>query len=321
MVQNKKEMASLDRNVLISGGAGFLGSWLSETLIEQGLKIVCVDDLSTGLQDNISHLTHKTAFTFIHDKIERFQTKQTFDYVIHFSSRPSPDDYMAHPIDTLTATSQGTLNMLEIARKSDAPFFLASTSEVYGDAQVIPTPEEYWGFVNPVGVRSCYDEGKRFAESLTIAYQRQYDLDVRIMRIFNVYGPKMRADGLYGRVISIFLSQAIQGKPITIHGDGLQTRSFTYVTDWLEATVSMLQRPEAKGEIINVGNDVETSIIELANLIIQLTNSKSEVKFRHSRPDDPRRRRPDITKAIKLLKWKPVTPLENGLQKMIKWKR
>jgi UDP-glucuronate decarboxylase len=309
----------LNGRVLLSGGAGFLGSWLSEALVDQKIEVVCVDDLSTGLTDNISNLVRKQRFKFIQQKIEDFHPEGHFDYVLHFASRPSPDDYTIHPIETLTTNSQGTLNMLEIARRSDSIFFLASTSEVYGDAQVIPTSEDYQGLVSPVGLRSSYDEGKRFAEALTMAYHRQYGLDTRVMRIFNVYGPKMRGDGIYGRVIPIFVCNALGNEPLTIHGDGFQTRSFTYVSDWLEATLLMLWRTEAKGQIVNVGSDVETSVMELARLIIKLTDSKSPLRFVPPRPDDPRRRKPDIAKARNLLGWEPKTLLEEGLSECIQW--
>jgi len=311
----------LQGEVLISGGAGFLGSWLSETLASLGLEVVCVDDLSTGLIDNVSRLADGNRFKFVREKIENYRPEGAFKYIIHLASRPSPDDYVAHPIETLMTSAQGTLNTLEAARKNDAVYFLASTSEIYGDAKVIPTPEQYWGFVNPVGIRSCYDEGKRFAEALTMAYRRQYALDCRIMRIFNVYGPRMRSDGSYGRVIPIFITQALDNVPLTIHGDGSQTRSFTYVSDWLEAALLMLSMDRAKGQIINVGDSRETSILELAQLIVKLTNSRSPLTFLPPRVDDPKRRRPDVIVAKDVLGWLPRTPIERGLERTIEWLR
>ncbi len=310
---------ALSGRVLLSGGAGFLGSWLAEALNERGLKITCVDNLSTGLHSNLRTLRKSIGFKFVKERVEDYHPKGKFDYILHFASRPTPGDYMARPIETLTPNSKGVMNMLEEARKSDALFFLASTSEVYGDAQKIPTPEDYWGYVNPVGLRSCYDEGKRFAEALAVAYQRRHGLDVRIMRIFNVYGPRMRSDGIYGRVISIFIKKALANEPIPIHGDGSQTRSFAYITDWLEAALLLLSTKEAKHEVINVGGDKETRIIDLARLIITLTASQSTLVYKPQRTDDPHRRRPDISKAKHILGWSPKTSLEKGLLELIDW--
>ncbi len=309
----------LSGRVLISGGAGFLGSWLSEALLERGLTVTCIDNLSTGLRENLSHLLPNKAFTFIQQRVEEPPPSGAFHYVLHFASRPSPDDYTTNPVETLTPNAQGVMNMLEVARKNDAVFFLASTSEVYGDAQVIPTPEDYWGYVNPLGLRSCYDEGKRFAEAVANAYQREYGLDVRIMRIFNVYGPRMRGDGLYARVVPIFIRQAVGNEPLTIHGDGSQTRSFTYVTDWLDATLLALAKKEARNQVLNVGSDTETRIIDLAKTIISLTGSRSDLRFLPKREDDPYRRRPDIAKARHILGWTPRTGLKQGLKKTIEW--
>ena len=294
---------------LITGGAGFLGSHLIEHLDGE---ITVVDDLST------------TKFQLpkgklIKERIENFSTNEKFDYVIHLAARPSPEDYIQHPVETALSNSLGTYNALEIARKSDAVFLYTSSSEIYGHAEIIPTPENYWGKVNPTGIRSCYDESKRFSEALIMSYYREYGLDVRIQRPFNVYGPRLREDGSYGRVVSRFIYQALKGEDITIFGDGNQTRAFLYIDDWVEATKKMLFTKGLKGEIINIGSDKETKIIDLANLIIKLTGSKSKIKFLPPRQDDPPRRAADITKAKRLLNWEPKTSLEEGLIKTIDW--
>lgn len=297
---------------LVIGGAGFLGSHLIEKL--EG-EITVVDDLSTAKYE----LPKKVRF--IKEKIENFRTNEKFDYVIHLAARPSPEDYMQHPVETALSNSIGTYNALEIARKSDAVFLYTSSSEIYGHAEIIPTPEDYWGKVNPIGIRSCYDESKRFSEALAMAYYREYGLDVRIQRPFNVYGPRLREDGSYGRVVSRFISQALKGEDLTIFGDGNQTRAFLYVDDWVEATLKMLFTKGLKGEVINIGSDKETRIIDLANMIIKLTNSRSKIRFLPPRPDDPPRRAADISKAKRLLNWEPKTPLEDGLRKTIDWFR
>ncbi|ACP35054.1 NAD-dependent epimerase/dehydratase [Sulfolobus islandicus L.S.2.15] len=300
---------------LISGGAGFLGSHLIENLANEH-EITIVDDLSTT-----KYIQLPKNVKLIKDKIENFKTNEKFDYILHLAARPSPEDYMNNPIETLLSNSIGTWNALEIARKSDAIFMYTSSSEIYGNAEVLPIPEEYWGKVNPIGVRSCYDEGKRFSEALTMAYYREYGLDVRIQRPFNVYGPRLREDGNYGRVISRFIYQALRGEDITVFGDGKQTRAFLYVTDWVEATKKLLFSKGIKGIVLNIGSDKEVKIIELARMIINLTNSKSNIKFLPPRPDDPSRRAADITKAKKLLNWEPKVSLEEGLRKTIDWFR
>ncbi|MEM1627315.1 MAG: NAD-dependent epimerase/dehydratase family protein [Sulfolobaceae archaeon] len=297
---------------LIIGGAGFLGSHLIEHLDGE---ITVVDDLSTAKYE----LPKKVRL--IKEKIENFHTDEKFDYVIHLAARPSPEDYTQHPVETMLSNSVGTYNALEIARKSDAVFFYTSSSEVYGHAEIIPTPEDYWGKVNPIGIRSCYDESKRFSEALVMAYYREYGLDVRIQRPFNVYGPRQREDGSYGRVVSRFIYQALKGEDLTIFGDGNQTRAFLYIDDWVEATLKMLFLKGLKGEVINIGSDKETKIIDLANTIIRLTGSRSKIRFLPPRKDDPPRRAADISKAKRLLNWEPKTSLEEGLRKTIDWFR
>lgn len=296
---------------LIFGGAGFLGSHLVESL--EG-EITVVDDLST-----VKYLELPPHVKLVKDKVETFKTNEKFDFVVHLAARPSPEDYMQHPVETALSNSIGTYNALEIARKSDAVFLYTSSSEIYGHAEVIPTPEDYWGKVNPVGVRSCYDESKRFSEALIMSYYREYGLDVRIQRPFNVYGPRLREDGSYGRVVSRFIYQALKGEDLTVFGDGNQTRAFLYVSDWVEATKKMLFTKGIKGEVFNIGSDKEVKIIDLAKMIISLTNSRSKIKFLPPRPDDPPRRAADISKAKKLLNWEPKTSLEEGLKRTIEW--
>jgi len=296
---------------LIFGGAGFLGSHLVESL--EG-DITVVDDLST-----VKYLELPPNVKLIKDRVETFKTNEKFDFVIHLAARPSPEDYVQYPVETALSNSLGTYNALEIARKSDAIFLYSSSSEIYGHAEIIPTPEDYWGKVNPIGVRSCYDESKRFSEALIMSYFREYGLDVRIQRPFNVYGPRLREDGSYGRVVSRFIYQALKGEDITIFGDGNQTRAFLYVSDWTEATKKMLFTQGLKGEVFNVGSDKEVKIIDLAKMIIRLTNSNSKIKFLPPRADDPPRRAADITKAKKILGWEPKVNLEEGLKRTIEW--
>lgn len=310
------------RLFLVSGGAGFLGSWLIDILYMLGAKkITIVDNLSTGRLDNISHLLSTGRIELIQRPIETLEPMKGYDYAIHMAARPSPDDYVKHPVETLLVSSRGTEVMLEAARLNNAIFLLTSTSEVYGDAEIIPTPETYWGRVNPIGPRSCYDEGKRYSEALAIAYMRQYNVDVRIARIFNTYGPRMDPYVRYARVIPRFIFQALRNQPITIYGDGKQTRSFCYVADMVIGLLKLLICDYCKGEVVNLGSDEETTILDLAKLIKEITSSSSEIVFLPAREDDPRRRRPDISKAKKLLQWEPTVPLREGLRRTIEWFR
>lgn len=317
---SKDEISELsNKKVLITGGGGFLGSWIGETLLKLNSEVYCLDNFSTGLKRNIESLEKYEKFHLIVGNVEDFHTDEKFDIVFHFASRPAPDDYVLHPVETLLANSVGTLKMLELSKKSNARFVYASSSEVYGNAEVIPTPESYWGNVNPIGVRSCYDEGKRFSEALCVAYMKEYNLDVRIVRIFNTYGPRLRADGTYGRALSRFILQALKNEPITIYGDGQQTRSFTYVTDTVAGILKVSSSPLAKGEVFNVGNIEETKIIELAKLILEITGSKSKIVFLPPAKDDPKRRRPDISKIRNMLGWEPRVTLREGLSRTINW--
>ncbi len=300
---------------LISGGAGFLGSHLVSSLFPEH-DVTVIDDFST-----VKYLSLPRGVKVVKGRAEEFSTAERFDYVVHLAARPSPEDYVAHPVETALSNSLGTYNMLEIARKSDAVFHYTSSSEVYGHAEVIPTPEDYWGKVNPNGVRSCYDEGKRFSEALAFSYSREYGLDVRVQRPFNVYGPRLREDGSYGRVISRFIYQALTGKDLTVFGDGSQTRAFLYVDDWVRATRLILFSEKAKGEVFNVGSSEEVRVIDLARKVIELTGSPSKVVFMPPRPDDPPRRAADTRKIRERLGWEPSVGLEEGLGKTIEWLR
>ncbi len=300
-------------SILVSGGNGFLGSYIVDRGVSQNYEVTVVDDLSTSKDRNVPEKVN-----FIHEKIEKYDTDERYDYVIHLAARPSPEDYISHPVDTISSNSLGTLKMLEIARKGDSVFMYTSSSEVYGNAGIIPTPESYYGYVNPNGIRSCYDEGKRFSEALIMAYYREYGLDVRIERPFNVYGPRIREDGQYGRVIPRFIMQALKNEPLTIHGQGTQTRSFLYIDDWVDASWKFLTG-NYKGEIINIGSDKEITILELARKIIHLSGSSSGITFLPERKDDPMRRAADLTNVKNILKWEPRIPLEEGLDKTIEW--
>jgi UDP-glucuronate decarboxylase len=306
------------KRILIAGGAGFLGSWLCDFLTAANAIVECVDDQSTGMRENIDHLTKKSNFKF-----QRLDVTQGFDgryeIILHMASHASPDEYQKRPIESLVVNSHGTRNLLELARKNDAVFFYSSTSEVYGDALVIPTPETYWGNVSSTGPRSCYDEGKRFSEALIMAYHRAYGLDTRMVRIFNTYGPRLRADGLYGRAVSRFISQALAGRDITVHGKGEQTRSFSYVTDTVRALLLTIKEPRMKGQVVNVGNPEESTILELAEKIKMVTQSGSRIRFQPRPMHDPQRRLPNITRAKELLGWSPHVPLDEGLKKTIEW--
>ena len=309
-----------DKVVLITGGAGFLGSWICDVLIELGAKVYCIDNFASGMWENIAHLEGNENFIFIkHDVSKPFEIKEKLDYVFHFASRASPFEFEHYPLEIIDSNTLGTRNMLELARRDNARFIFASTSEIYGQPKVVPTPETYWGYVNPIGVRSCYDESKRLGETITMAYHRQFGVDVKIVRIFNTYGPRMRADGIYGRVVPRFITQALTGKPITVFGDGSQTRSFCYVTDLITGVIKLATAENAEGGVVNMGNPHEITILELANIIKRLTNSDSPIEFHPLPPDDPPRRCPDISKAQKLLGWMPKIKLKKGLKKTIEW--
>ena len=298
--------------ILLTGAGGFIGSHLVDRLLAEGHRVIGVDNLITGSLANLMHLGGDASFVlFTQDASSPVEVEGELDWVLHFASPASPPRYMAHPLETLRVNGEGTYHLLELARRKEARFFLASTSEVYGDPQVHPQPERYWGNVNPIGLRSVYDEAKRYAESLTMAYHRTYGLSSRIVRIFNTYGPRM--DPQDGRVISNLMVQALCGQPLTIYGDGSQTRSFQYVDDLVEGIVQLMgleyQRP------VNLGNPEEHTILELACLIKEITGSASPIVFESLPEDDPRRRRPDISLARERLGWEPTVPLSAGLQR------
>jgi len=307
------------KNTLVTGGAGFIGSWLCDVLISLDANVIALDDFSTGRRRNIDHLTKNPKFKLVECDVCAYKAETKFDLIFHLAGHASPEEYQTHPIATLQTSSFGTLNMAELARKNDAILLFASTSEVYGDAEVIPTPESYWGKVNPIGPRSCYDEGKRFAEALLVAYCRQYGLDTRIPRIFNSYGPRLREDGIYGRAMSRFINQALTKNPITIYGDGTQTRSFCYITDTITGLLSLTTNQNAKGETVNIGNSQEVKILDLANRIAKLTNFEGDFKFYSFPKDDPKRRCPNISKMEKLTGWTPKVNLDEGLKRITKW--
>lgn len=311
-----------DQRVLVTGGAGFLGSWICEALVEQGAFVTCLDNLCSGLESNIRGLKERSNFTFvIHDISMPIEFDEGFDLVMHLASRASPFEFERYPIQILKANTLGIWVALGIAKKHRARFLYTSTSEVYGDPEprFIPTPESYNGNVNPIGPRSCYDESKRAGEAFVKAYELQHGLDTRIVRIFNTYGPRMRAGDIYGRVVPRFIEQALKNEPITVFGDGEQTRSFIYVSDQVEGILRLAGIEEARGEVVNIGSSVETRILELARIVKKLTGSKSEITFLPLPRDDPRRRCPEISKAEKLLNWRPRVSLEEGLRKTIAW--
>ena len=308
-----------NKKVLVTGGAGFIGSWLCDVLVDIGAQVTAVDDLSTGRMKNIDHLVKNSKFKLIKSDICKYNSKEKIDIILHMAGHASPDEYMIHPIETLQTSALGTKNMAEIARKNDALLLFASTSEVYGDAEIVPTPESYWGKVNPIGPRSCYDEGKRFAEALLMAYSKQHGLNVRIPRIFNSYGPRLREDGLYGRAMSRFIMQALLDDPITVYGDGKQTRSFCYITDTITGLLLLVQSKETKGEVVNLGNSQEKTILDLATKIKELTKCESSVTFHPLPRDDPKRRCPNTSKLERLVGWKPTIAFEDGLKRTIEW--
>lgn len=310
-----------EKDILVTGGAGFIGSYLCDVLGELGANVTCLDDFSTGLTVNIDHLLEKSNFHLVREDVSNFDVVKKYDYVLHFASRASPEEYQLNPIKTLLANSLGSYRMLELARKCDSKILFASSSEVYGDSVVVPTPETYWGNVNPVGVRSCYDEGKRFSEALFMAYHREYGLATTVIRIHNTYGPRIRADGAYGRALSRFVAQALRNDDLTVYGDGSQTRSFCYITDMALGVLLALIRKNSVGEVINLGNPAEISIIDLAKEIMATTGSKSKIVFCQMPEDDPKRRCPRIEKAMKILGWRPKVTLDEGLERTVNWFR
>ena len=299
------------KTAVVTGGAGFLGSHLCDKLISENFRVICVDNLITGNTDNIAHLAGNENFLFIkHDVTNYIYLPGDVDFILHFASPASPIDYLQLPIQTLKVGSLGTHKVLGLAKEKKATILLASTSEVYGDPEIHPQNEDYWGNVNPIGPRGVYDEAKRFAEALTMAYNRYHNVQTRIVRIFNTYGPRMRPND--GRALPTFIGQALKGKDITVFGDGTQTRSFCYVTDLIEGIFKLLLSEESNP--VNIGNPDEIKVIQLAEEIIEITKSKSKIIFNDLPVDDPKIRQPDITRAMEILDWKPLVKRSDGLR-------
>ena len=304
----------LSKRIMITGGCGFLGSHLCERLIEQGHDVLCVDNCFTGSKRNIRHLLDNPNFEFIRHDVT-FPLYLEVDEIFNMACPASPIHYQLDPVQTTKTSVHGAINMLGLAKRVKAKILQASTSEVYGDPEVHPQPESYWGRVNTIGIRSCYDEGKRCAETLFFDYYRQHHLKIKVARIFNTYGPRMHPND--GRVVSNFIVQALKNEPITVFGEGQQTRSFCYVDDLVEGLIRLMNSPDKLVGPVNLGNPVEFTILELAHKVIELTRSRSELIYKQLPQDDPRQRKPDITLAKKELKWQPSVALEEGLEKTI----
>ena len=303
-------------NILITGGAGFVCSHLADKLYQKGHNLILLDNLLTGNKNNISHLLSNKNVSFVeHDVQNHIQIEDEIDFIFHFASAASPIAYQENPVNTLKAGSIGTINTLGLAKVKKADYLLASTSEVYGDPEISPQNEDYWGNVNPNGERSMYDEAKRFAEAATATYSRTYNLNTKIVRIFNTYGPRMQLND--GRVVTNFIVQALKGEDITVYGDGSQTRSFSFVDDTVNGIIALME--SSHNDVFNIGNPNEITINELASKIIELTNSNSKLMNKLLPQDDPKQRQPDITKAKSLLNWQPEVDLEVGLSKTIEW--
>lgn len=316
------------QTVLVAGGAGFIGSNLCERLLNDNYRVICIDNLITGRKENVEGFIKNKNFSFLNLDIASPSFQNTklleIDYIFHLASpaspnKKSPRSYINFPIETLLANSLGTYNLLEIAKKFNARFLYASSSEIYGNPKISPQKEDYFGNVNPVGIRSVYDEGKRFGESITMTYFRKFNINAQIIRIFNTYGPRMRTDD--GRVVSNFVNQAISSKPLTVYGDGSQTRSICFVSDLLDGLIKAIFSDSTSGEVLNLGNPNEKTVLELANIIKKMTNSSSKIVFEPLPEDDPKIRRPDISKAKKLLDWIPKVSIDQGLKKTIEYFR
>src|ERR1700730_10957791 len=310
------ETKSNKKTAVVTGGAGFLGSHLSDRLLAEGFRVIAIDNLITGNTDNIEHLAGNPDFKFIrHNVSEYIFVPGPVDYVFHFASPASPIDYLEHPIPTLKVGALGTHNTLGLAKDKGATFLLASTSECYGDPLVHPQSEDYWGHVNPIGPRGVYDEAKRFAEAMTVAYHRFHSLDAKIVRIFNTYGPRMRVND--GRAVPAFISQALRNEDVTVFGDGSHTRSFTYISDLVDGIIKLMLSDT--NDPVNIGNPREMTIEEIARTIIKMTGASSKIVYKPLPTDDPKVRQPDITRARTLLKWEPKVSLEEGLVKTIEY--
>jgi UDP-glucuronate decarboxylase len=300
--------------ILITGGSGFIGSHLSERLLKENHEVIVADNFYTGDKNNIAHLQSNPHFEIIRHDVTRPLSVEV-DAIYHLACPASPVHYQRFPVQTIKTSVLGSINMLDLANRLRIPILLSSTSEVYGDPTVSPQPEEYWGNVNPIGIRACYDEGKRASETLFFDYHRQYDLDIKVARIFNTYGPNMSPHD--GRVVSNFIMQALQSKDITIYGDGKQTRSFCYVSDLVSGLINLMDSDKTITGPINIGNPIELTVLHLAEMIIAKTNSKSKIVFHDLPQDDPKQRKPDIKKAKEILKWSPSIDIDDGLEKTI----
>jgi dTDP-glucose 4,6-dehydratase len=317
MLQGLLRKEKIMERTLVAGGSGFLGSHLCDTLLSAGHEVICMDNLITGSMNNIAHI-QSDRFHFVNQDISQpFTVAGKLDYVMNLASPASPVDYYKYPVETLKVGSFGTYNLLELAREKGAVFFMASTSEVYGDPLEHPQKETYWGNVNPIGLRSVYDEPKRFSEALTMTYHRTHGVDTRIVRIFNTYGPRMAIND--GRAIPNFLYQALKGEDLTVYGDGSQTRSFCYVSDLIDGCIRLLKSEQT--DPVNIGNPVEMTLLEMAEKILQVTGSRSKLVFKPLPEDDPKVRQPDISQARKLLGWEPKVTLEEGLQETLDYFR
>lgn len=302
--------------ILVTGGAGFLGSHLCESLVDKGHDVICMDNFYTGSRKNVAHLLQKPNFELVrHDVTMPLYVE--VDQIFNLACPASPIHYQRDPVQTTKTSVHGAINMLGLAKRTGARILQASTSEVYGDPEFSPQSEDYWGRVNPIGIRSCYDEGKRCAETLFFDYWRQHDVEIKVLRIFNTYGPRMNKND--GRVVSNFIVQALEGKDITIYGDGLQTRSFCYVDDLVHGIENFMETDKAHVGPMNLGNPEEFTVLQLAELIIEMTGSKSKIHFLDLPADDPKQRKPDVTQAKKLINWAPKINLSQGLQKTIKY--
>ncbi|NMC04270.1 MAG: NAD-dependent epimerase/dehydratase family protein [Candidatus Lokiarchaeota archaeon] len=322
---DKKKVSFQDKKILITGGAGFLGSYICEVLAAQGAKkVICYDNLSSGMKENVDSIADKVNFVFhARDVTESYDPGEPVDLVMHMASRASPFEFSHFPIQIWRSNTIGTMNGLEVAKKYGATFFFSSTSEVYGDPDPsnVPTPESYWGHANPNGPRSCYDESKRAGEAIIKAYELEHGIDARIARIFNTYGPRIRGGSQFGRVVPNFIEEALKNNPISVFGDGMQTRSFTFVSDEAEGLLRLAypENKQAKGEVINIGNNREDTVIDLARLIIEMTGSKSALQHLPLPKDDPGRRCPILDKAKRIIDWQPRTLLKDGLKYTIPW--
>lgn len=303
----------MTRTSLVAGGAGFLGSHLCSSLLDDGHEVICVDNFGSGRRCNITHLTENPSFTVVEADIREPFGVSEVDEIYHLASRASPADFTEFPVRIALTNTTGTRNLLDLAVEHGARMIFASTSEVYGDPEVHPQPESYHGNVNIRGVRGCYDESKRFGETLTVAYEREYELDVRTARIFNTYGPRMRPDD--GRVVPNFLTQALEGTDLTVYGDGDQTRTFCYVDDQVRGLRALMEAPDLQGQVVNIGGENELTILTLAEKILDVVDTESEIVYKELPEDDPQRRRPDISKAKSILDWEPSVDIETGLER------